>query len=293
MALIGIVLLCVFFGVGISFWLTSLQGKLRKIEHTLIAISEGDLSARTSTKSLHRVGQINERTNQMATQLQNLMLEHKKLTHMVAHDVRLPVFRAQLQLETLLDSEISDKTQIVNDIEDDLLEIELLINEFLNHTKEQSQTLALKPTPCSISDLEEIINKAFNLGTSKTLLINELTQQVQFSLDLIHINRALSNLIYNACRHAHLHLHVCLKQLDTKHITIDIDDDGPGIPEPIKNELFKPYVKSGMVEYDAGYGLGLAIAKLIIHSHQGNIQILDSHLGGAKFRITLPCAYTD
>ena len=107
---------------------------MRKIEHTLIAISEGDLSARTSTKSLHRVGQINERTNQMATQLQNLMLEHKKLTHMVAHDVRLPVFRAQLQLETLLDSEISDKTQIVNDIEDDLLEIELLINEFLNHT---------------------------------------------------------------------------------------------------------------------------------------------------------------
>lgn len=66
--------------------------------------------------------------------------------------------------------------------------------------------------------------------------------------------------------------------------TVDIDDDGPGIHEELREKVFDPYVTTR----SAGTGLGLAIAKKIVVDHGGFIAALKSPLGGARIRIQIP-----
>ena len=66
--------------------------------------------------------------------------------------------------------------------------------------------------------------------------------------------------------------------------TINVDDDGPGVPEGLRDSVFDPYVTTKA----EGTGLGLAIVKKIVVEHGGTIDAGASPLGGARFRIRIP-----
>ncbi len=69
-----------------------------------------------------------------------------------------------------------------------------------------------------------------------------------------------------------------------REVTLDVDDDGPGIAADLRARVFDPYVTTKA----EGTGLGLAIAQKIVVEHGGTIEALASPLGGARFRIRLP-----
>ena len=74
------------------------------------------------------------------------------------------------------------------------------------------------------------------------------------------------------------------------HIIISVDDDGPGIPESGRKDVFKPFFRldtSRNLNIE-GTGLGLSIARDIIRNHGGNITLSDSELGGLRVQIRLP-----
>jgi two-component system osmolarity sensor histidine kinase EnvZ len=73
-------------------------------------------------------------------------------------------------------------------------------------------------------------------------------------------------------------------------VEICIDDDGPGIPEDVRDTVFRPFYRldeSRNVE-TGGVGLGLTIARDVVHGHGGEIFLEDSPLGGLRARIRLP-----
>ncbi|MFB6346093.1 MAG: ATP-binding protein [bacterium] len=81
-------------------------------------------------------------------------------------------------------------------------------------------------------------------------------------------------------------IRVKTKPKGDRAIEIEIDDNGPGIPEEKRNSIFEPFYTTKTT--DSGTGLGLSIAQGIIDELGGQIQIADSELGGASFRISLP-----
>jgi two-component system osmolarity sensor histidine kinase EnvZ len=73
-------------------------------------------------------------------------------------------------------------------------------------------------------------------------------------------------------------------------VIINIEDDGPGIPEDQYRNVFKPFFrldKSRSLN-KSGVGLGLAIVEDIINSHGGNIQLAKSKYNGLQVKISLP-----
>jgi signal transduction histidine kinase len=68
------------------------------------------------------------------------------------------------------------------------------------------------------------------------------------------------------------------------HVVFAVEDEGPGVPPELKQNLFKPFVSS---KGEGGMGMGLYMAKLIIDSHQGEIAVLDRPTGGARFEVRL------
>jgi signal transduction histidine kinase len=107
-------------------------------------------------------------------------------------------------------------------------------------------------------------------------------------VDTLKIERALSNLILNACQAARqggLSPQVRLSCTeDAAWISLRIIDNGPGVPEAIRATLFQPFVSQGKPN---GMGLGLALAQKIAQEHNGNVKLEDSRSGHTVFLLSL------
>ena len=101
-------------------------------------------------------------------------------------------------------------------------------------------------------------------------------------------SRLMANLILNAFRHGdNVEVRARHKR---RALHLEVHDDGPGIAEADRDEVFKPFVRldDARNQDETGTGLGLAIAQDIVHTHGGEISLGDSELGGLKISVRLP-----
>jgi two-component system, OmpR family, osmolarity sensor histidine kinase EnvZ len=100
--------------------------------------------------------------------------------------------------------------------------------------------------------------------------------------------RCLANLVSNAARHAPSISITGYR--DHRWLTVTVDDDGPGIPPALREEVFKPFLRldDARNQDEGGTGLGLAIARDIARSHGGDILLSDSPLGGLRATVRVP-----
>ena len=100
--------------------------------------------------------------------------------------------------------------------------------------------------------------------------------------------RCLANLVSNAARFASAI--VVTGHRDHRWLTITVDDDGPGIPAKMREDVFKPFLRldDARNQDEGGTGLGLAIARDIARSHGGDITLGDSPLGGLRASVRVP-----
>ena len=193
----------------------------------------------------------------------------------ISHDLRTPLTRMKLQMAFVKDKDISNK------LTEDINEMEKMLNEYLQFT---SSSYLEKDELFDLSDLiEEIINKYNNENISKDLPV-----RIYFNGRKNLIRRCINNLIDNALKYGQkVNIELSKK---TTNIFINIEDDGPGIPEKEYDNVFKPFYKidKGRAETKSSVGLGLSIASDIIRSHGGNVKLEKSSLNGLGVRIFLP-----
>src|SRR5690606_35303392 len=100
---------------------------------------------------------------------------------------------------------------------------------------------------------------------------------------------ALSNLLVNAARYAAKRIRIEFDARDDVY-TLAVEDDGPGIPEDRRSEVFKAFARldDSRSRGTGGYGLGLAIVARIAALHGGEARAAPSSLGGARIVIAWP-----
>ena len=132
------------------------------------------------------------------------------------------------------------------------------------------------------------------MGEREFLLENERPLRVEGSRDELH--RMILNLLDNAIRHtqADACIELSLREEDGDAV-VEVGDDGPGIPEPMRTQVFDRFVR-GQGPSDtargAGTGLGLAIVSAVAESHGGSVEAAESRSGGALFVARIPLAET-
>jgi two-component system osmolarity sensor histidine kinase EnvZ len=100
--------------------------------------------------------------------------------------------------------------------------------------------------------------------------------------------RAITNLVSNAARFGD---HIIIRAATERgFLRVEIDDDGPGIPEHERENVVRPFYR---VDHErnknaGNSGLGLAIAKDIARSHGGDLTLADSSMGGLKAIVSVP-----
>ncbi|HET7849863.1 MAG TPA: ATP-binding protein [Pseudolabrys sp.] len=102
------------------------------------------------------------------------------------------------------------------------------------------------------------------------------------------LKRCLANLVSNAARFARSI--AITGHRDHRWLTVTIDDDGPGIPAHMREEVFKPFLRldDARNQDEGGTGLGLAIARDIARSHGGDITLGDCPMGGLRATVRVP-----
>ncbi len=100
--------------------------------------------------------------------------------------------------------------------------------------------------------------------------------------------RCIDNLVGNAQRHGD-RIAVTGSHAEG-HLTVTVDDDGPGVPFEEQEAVFKPFYRLDNARNidESGTGLGLPIARDIARNHGGDIALSDSPLGGLRVTVTIP-----
>lgn len=117
-------------------------------------------------------------------------------------------------------------------------------------------------------------------------------QDIKVFADYHKIEQVLINLIDNAVKHAPLSTQIVIEvQKVPGHVQISVADQGPGIPEAFKSQLFQRYRLADANLQNEGLGLGLYISSEIIRKHCGKIGVESESGKGSKFWFTLPDVY--
>lgn len=106
--------------------------------------------------------------------------------------------------------------------------------------------------------------------------------------DRHQLERLVGNLLENAARHSRDTIRVTLTS-STQEVTLLVEDDGPGVPEERREQIFERFVRleEARDRDSGGAGLGLAIVSEVAAAHGGSASVKDSALGGARFEVRL------
>ena len=219
----------------------------------------------------------------MRGRLERQIEQRTQMLSSVSHDLRTPLTRLKLSLEMMEEGEETHHMQ--QDVED----MEQMLDVFLSFARGDTleETKAINP--------QDMINKVVadcqRSGREVQFgFDNQTPKSSEMALRSGAVSRAITNLLSNAFRYGE---QVALSaMLSEKHLQVIVEDNGPGIPKPERENALKPFVRLDQArnrDNSGGVGLGLAIVADVARSHGGTVQLSESEkLGGLKVTFTIP-----
>ncbi len=161
--------------------------------------------------------------------------------------------------------------------------------DMLSFSKERRPVALAANLNHLVEDVIDLLEfRALNEGT--TLVFESLPGHEEFAFDSDAIHRALLNVVANALDavmdNANGQVRISIEH-DVSHgtIGIEVEDNGPGIPESEHDRIFQPFVSE---KGSRGTGLGLAVSRKILREHDGDIEIASNTSSGTKFSLIWP-----
>ncbi|HEY6699833.1 MAG TPA: ATP-binding protein [Pseudolabrys sp.] len=214
---------------------------------------------------------------EMKTRIERAMEQRTAMLAGVSHDLRTILTRFKLELALIKDSPEVDA------MKKDIDEMARMLEAYLAFARGDSGETS---APTDMAEfLEELRVDAERHG-HKTSVVFHGPPIV--TVRPAAFKRCLSNLVSNAARFAASI--AIVGHRDHRYLTVTVDDDGPGIPANLREEVFKPFLRldDARNQDEGGTGLGLAIARDIARSHGGDITLGDSPLGGLRATVRVP-----
>ncbi len=251
---------------------------IERLAEAAEAFGRGELVPRFKPHGAREVRQAATAFLAMRDRIQRHIEQRTALLASVSHDLRTPLTRLRLELA------LAPKFKRAAAMQGDMDEMEHMIDEYLAFAKgeagEAPQTIAIAAL---LTTAGEDVKRA---GAEVQVIAPE---GLTASLRPLAIKRALMNLSGNAAAHGE-HVRLSARSLASGGIEITVEDDGPGIPEAMHDEAFRPFSRldESRNQNRKGVGLGLAIARDVARGHGGDITLDRSEMGGLKAIIRLP-----
>lgn len=273
-------------GLGAVLISAMIVRPLNRLRGYTQAIYLGELDSRTD-RSLNRrgdeLGELAREFDRMADYIQQTLNANQKLLQDVSHELRAPLARLQAAAG-LAEQKLGEADPLVERINRECQRLDQLIGELLTLSRLEQLDAPSEPWELG-SLLQELVQDHQFAHPERSFQLN-LAAPCQLKLNPKLLQRALNNILGNACKHTPPASAIDLTAMrDADSCRILIRDHGPGVPEHELDQLCQPFYR-GHSRHD-GYGLGLSIAQRAIDRLGGSLSIRNHPGGGLE--VTLRC----
>jgi signal transduction histidine kinase/ABC-type multidrug transport system ATPase subunit len=233
-----------------------------------------------------------EHANAEAASLRRSQMLQRDFLSRLNHELRTPLTAIQGYASTLRQTDVSWDTshqeRFLDSIAAESARMGRLVGDLLDFSAIDSGTLRLVPDWCSLDLVLVAARQCVTEAPDALIELGAVPEMPAVWADHDRLEQVFVNLFDNAVRHARGATRICVSselEPDGSSVTVRVSDDGCGIDERLRDEVFLPRER-GRAD-DAGAGLGLAIARGIIDAHRGTIVIEPTKLG-TTVAVTLP-----
>jgi signal transduction histidine kinase len=226
-------------------------------------------------------------------QLESANKELSRFAYVVAHDIRSPLKNID-QLTVLLEEEnrgrISEESiKMLGFIRKRSQDLNNLVSGILEYSLSGKNSIQKGNI-----QLEEFIQKVIGFsGVPSSCRISLNLEIDSWHTDATLLHQILQNLISNAVKYNDKPqgiIEIGIKKGHEKFVELTVSDNGPGIPEALREKVFEPFYSHHATDRfgKKGNGIGLATVKNLVERLGGRISLKNNSLGGSLFRITIP-----
>jgi signal transduction histidine kinase len=263
------------------------------------ALAQGNFDYKLSENGAAEIRELSRAFDRMRVQLESTqkdLIDSERLATIgrmassISHDLRHYLSAMYANAEFMSAGSLSqpEREELFQEVQDAVQGMTDLLDSLLLFTQTGR---ALHPEYQSIAViLQRAVNMVRSHPAARDVRINvgELTSLTVW-VDEQKLGRAVYNILLNACQAASRGTgpaSVSLRLLeDERAIHIRIADNGPGVPDAIRQTIFLPFVSEGR---ESGIGLGLTLAQQIAHEHGGDIALTQTPEEHTVFTITIP-----
>jgi signal transduction histidine kinase len=217
--------------------------------------------------------------NRMRERISTLIDDRTKMLAAISHDLRTPITRMRLRSEFIEDD--VHRRRMLGDLDQMRSMLESVLSFLRNDRTLESMTLV-----DVASTLQLITDQFADMGHK---IGYEGPEHAMATVRPDDLHRSITNLAENAVRFG---AEVTIRLgVSSDTVTIDVEDDGPGISDERKEVMLEPFVRGDdarNMDDVAGFGLGLSIARTIVLAHGGELSLNDRQPHGLIVRIRLP-----
>jgi signal transduction histidine kinase len=206
--------------------------------------------------------------------------ERRFLVTAIAHDLRTPLFTLRGSLEAI-EHGIGNGDALAR-AQDKAAHLDRLVGDLFVYSRAEYTRDGHADEPV---DLAEIARRAAETVEPARVRVDVVTNfPLPLCADPIMLQRVFTNLLDNALRHAHTRV-----ELRVSGTRVEVADDGPGFAPEDLPHVFEPLFRGDRARAAAtgGAGLGLAIARRLVHAHGGEVEAANVPGGGARVTVTL------
>jgi signal transduction histidine kinase len=208
----------------------------------------------------------------------------------VSHELRTPLtavvgFAAELDHNWEGLSE-GDRAEMIHVIRTQGDEVSMMVEDLLVAARSEMGTLTVVPEPTRIGEALDLAMAGSYLN-QRQVTITPDTSMVEVWADPVRLRQILRNLLVNAARYGGIRVLIrAFEEGDS--VTIRVEDDGPGVPEELRQSIFEPYFRGPQSQgQPASIGLGLAVSRELARMMGGDLQYV-RRPGWSVFEVTLP-----
>jgi len=244
-----------------------------------------------------KVAVVHEQQEMLITQ--SRLAAMGEMLSMIAHQWRQPLATTTLrisnmQIKSMLDDRQSDeRDDLLVSVSDTLIYLSDTIDDFQTYFKPDNKKECTEVNPllqraCHFVEARAKIHNIEIVCEGEEVLMIETLPNELIQVMINILNNAIDVIISSSSDKKQI---VLSSYLDKEKVIITIEDSGDGIEESVLNRIFEPYFST---KSKNGTGLGLYMAKMIVHEHMhGAISAFNTQQGGAKFIIELPYKVVD
>jgi signal transduction histidine kinase len=220
--------------------------------------------------------------NEMRERIQRLVEDRTRMLAAISHDLRTPITRLRLRAEEI--KPVPLRMQVIRDLDT----MQAIANAALSFLRDQ----ATRGTQGKI-DLPSLIQAVCDgFSDAGREIAFDGPAHLNVTGDPDQLARAIINLVENGLKFGKS-VTIKMHAKQDRAVDIDVQDDGPGIPDAEKLQVLEPFYRGDHARTLNGpdsFGLGLSISRVIAEAHSGSLSLHDAEPTGLTARLTLPLA---